>query len=184
MRVGRPRTFRRALRDVVRVPISRSGLGQLAEGLNRLNDYPRRLWRYRVTLSGASALASGKRPSATPPAWWEHRRWEELESFFGTLFPGLWVHERRFVLPLAEPGTADRAAGYVQEILRTFFGVGLAQRLKQCELCRRWFADMTRNRSKLRCGVGTCTASRAWPRARRRAAGHTQYRRQAKLRKQ
>jgi hypothetical protein len=176
------RRSRNALRDLVRVPVSRSGLDRLADGLNHLHEYPARAWkRKRLWQSLFHTAGAGPRPSAVPPTEWDRERWEELETFFETLVRDLWSArsiqgKRLVILPNAEPGTPDRAAVYIQEIVRTFFGTGLSERLKRCEVCHRWFADTTRNRSKLRCGIGACTASRVWTRPRRRAAGHAQYR--------
>lgn len=189
MRGRGDRRARTGYGDFVRVPVSLSGLARLADGLNNLPEYPARVWkRKRLWQSLFQAAGAGPRPSAAPPAGWDRERWEELETFFETVVRDLWSArsiqgKRLVILPPADPGTPDRAAVYIQEIVRTFFGMGLSERLKRCEVCRRWFADTTRNRSKLRCGIGACTASRAWPRARRRAAGHAQYARATKTRR-
>ncbi len=50
----------------------------------------------------------------------------------------------------------------------------LRHRLKRCPKCAQWFVDSTRNNSKARCSL-ICTA-KWWDRARRREAGHAQYR--------
>jgi hypothetical protein len=193
MRPRGGRRTRQRLHEFVRVPVSRSGLGRLAEGLNGLHEYPARAWKHkRLWQSLFHAAGAGPAPPTAPPAEWDRERWEELETFFETVVQDLWSArtttsgKRLVILPNADPGTPDRAAVCIQEIVRTFFGMGLSERLKRCEVCRRWFADTTRNRSKLRCGIGACTTSRAWSRARRRAAGHAQYRRDqqpTKLRK-
>jgi hypothetical protein len=46
-------------------------------------------------------------------------------------------------------------------------------RLKHCSICRRWFADETKNRTQRWCSEPCHT--RAWSRSARRAAGHKQY---------
>lgn len=48
-------------------------------------------------------------------------------------------------------------------------------RLRKCAVCHRWFVDLTRNKSQLRCSP-PCTAA-WWTRRRRKESGHAEYRR-------
>ena len=153
-------------RQFVRVPISVGGLKRLAEGLNRLPVFPHR----------ATVLVRHWRRMGILPGDYRLEPFATAEAFLLTLARSAWGKDPQIqVPPTGQPmGTPDRLAVAVVRFMEFFVGVNVASRLKRCEHCRLWFSDSSRNSSKKYCSPA-CTW-RIWTRARRRAAGHAQYR--------
>ena len=78
------------------------------------------------------------------------------------------------------PELVDDARTAVVHLLWEFFQSPALGRLKQCRRCGRWFADESKNRTRVWCGR-SCR-NQAWNRQARRAAGHSQYKPRKKKR--
>lgn len=78
--------------------------------------------------------------------------------------------------PLGVPTILDRddARPIVVQMLWEFIESPGRDRLRRCLQCGAWFADETKNRRQRWCS--SACRDRAWSRAERRKAGHTQYR--------
>lgn len=186
-------------RTFVRADIPLQSLQVLAEGLNRLPGYPARL-------GGRQRLKQTQTPSAIRLLAPEANPWLAARAFLEVLAP-VWgkVEEkpaldlenlspkaREALLGLAplqliggevrqvrqpERWTERDALESVRGFLRGLLGDSVADRVKRCAQCHRWFVDATKNHLAARCSR-RCTWQ-WWSRSRRRERGHSQYRRRA-----
>jgi hypothetical protein len=183
---------RRRVSNRVRVEVPVSNLEMIAEGLNHLPEYPRQLAGTQSIRLPGPVLPPLARMRFTGPAGSE--TWRAVEVFLRVLAPA-WSHvvERRWsdgelaalgsVVPLefgpqgARPvqrGTERRAVESTLGFLRGLLGSAITDRLKQCRQCQRWFAATGKKADF----CGQPCKDRWWSRRSRRAAGHSQYRRQ------
>lgn len=81
-------------------------------------------------------------------------------------------------LPSAHLRGVDNPRGGVVSALWHMFRDPEADRLKRCSRCRTWFVDVTKKMAQVYCS--RACRNRAWSRAARRAARHSQYRRRKK----
>ncbi len=186
-------------RTLVRAEIPVQSLQVLADGLNRLPGYPARLGRRQrlKRIQPPSAIGS-LTPEANPwlaaraflqvlaPVWskvedepaldLENRSPKAREALLG-LAPlqliGGEVRQVRQPDRLTERDALESVRGF----LRGLLGDSVADRVKRCAQCHRWFVDATKNHLAARCSP-RCTWQ-WWSRSRRRERGHSQYRRRA-----
>lgn len=185
----------------IRIPIPFRALSRLAGVLNRVDSISAGVpWRM-VMESSELGLGSGVEVSQFLPLGLtdilrkggrplkpklSSEVWYILtEAILAHLFgvggkPGITLHNlilKTIPDPFTAEGTPERVHTLLLRAIRYYAGKDLAARIKRCQHCNRWFADITRNRSKLRCSQ-KCT-SRTWNRAKRREASHKQYRKKA-----
>src|SRR5262249_9164980 len=72
----------------------------------------------------------------------------------------------------------DETVGQVVARLWNLLSTSACERLRSCDRCDRWFADVTRNKTQRWCS--TRCHDRGWNRQERRAQRHAQYRRKNK----
>ena len=168
-------------------------LVDVARSLNsitRMTRVTRQTWEQAQEVISASARAVAVRLAhshSDSDGMREERSWFDwaVEGFRQmaekaqvrlTLEKMLYMGKDRGVIPYisAEPRDEDDVyATIVCHVWTCYFGNPQWRRLKRCPRCRVWFVDTTRNMQKKRCSA-QCTW-RSWNRARRKAAGHSQY---------
>lgn len=154
-----PLTGTRQDERFVRVPVAHSGLVALADGLNRLGTFsiygPVKLEQLHLTrvLPEMLTLTS-------------QQLFAVIEVALRHILSDPWRKSPRF-LGHGPLGSPNRLASLIYQGLAFYLGPKAAARLKRCEACKQWFADLTRNRNKKRCGLGRCSAGRYWSRVRR-----------------
>jgi hypothetical protein len=186
----------RALTRTIRVPIPVLGLKRLAGVFNRANNIPASELGQQFGVARSRFLPMGLkdildrqagRPAKTKLSSEDRYILTEedwyilteaiLENLLG-VSGGNEITLRNVVFgtppTVSREGTPDRVHTLLLRAVRTYAGKDVAARIKKCQHCNKWFADVTRNRSKLRCSA-RCTW-RTWSRARRREASHTQAR--------
>ena len=177
--------MRQNKKSQVRIAIPVRALKRLAGVFNRVDSIPKRvpemLWLRELGRRGIKITEILDRQADLPAEInlpseiWYNLAEAALIQLFGVSVEPSWQHfVKKDVPPLTVEGTSERVHTLLLWAIKTYAGKDVAARIKKCQYCNRWFADVTRNRSRLRCS-SRCTW-RTWNRPKRREAGHRQYR--------